>query len=143
MKPKQMLQVSRLAEWYLNGLNSKVQLMLLSVTHTCSLKFSWFKKKTATFLNLSTTFQISQIFDRPLSIQAWRTIAKQINHSGEAVVSSSFCLRLYKDLVGGALVHERTHELTCGKVEDETEGNWDGQSRQRLAEYRQQQQRET
>ena len=41
---------------------------------------------------------------------------------------------LYIDLVGGANIHERAHELTRCKVEDETKRNGDGQSRQSLAE---------
>jgi len=57
--------------------------------------------------------------------------------------STDVDLMLYKNLVRRALVHERLHKLTRRKVEDEAERYRDRQSRQRFAEYHQEQQCET
>ena len=49
---------------------------------------------------------------------------------------------LYIDLIGRAEVHKWGHQVACGEVENETKGDRNGQSGQRLAEYGQQEQRE-
>lgn len=38
------------------------------------------------------------------------------------------------ELVKGELVHEGAHQVVCGKIEDETEGDRDGQGGQSFLE---------
>lgn len=46
-------------------------------------------------------------------------------------------------LVSSQVVHERLHQEVSGEVEDQAEGDGDGQSRQGLLEDGQEQQRQT
>lgn len=47
------------------------------------------------------------------------------------------------ELVGGQRVHERTHQVVCGEVKDEPEGDGDGEGGQGLLEHGEQQEGET
>lgn len=47
------------------------------------------------------------------------------------------------ELMGGQGVHERTHQVVCGEVEDEPERDGDGEGRQRFLEHGEEQKGQT